>query len=158
MLVFQFALILLIVFLDFGLLGRQLTSTFSLGLGVLATWAFAWFSDQKSAFRFAVLLGLFFDLVSFMGFGTWLVAFCGAYLITDLLKSRFFEASSISLSLATLALASGWAAFVLGVSARAFDVMAVFGGVATNVLVGFVVYYFLAIRFKFFQRWRGRRL
>lgn len=158
MLIFQLILIILIAALDFGPLGRAGSIGFGVGLGVIATWAFTWFGASKNALRFALLLGLLFDVVSFTFFGVWLAVFAGVHLITDLLKTRFFEVSSITLALTTLAAASLWAALIVGIAAHTLDLFSIGIGIATNVVIGFVLYYFLAIRFKFLARWTGRRL
>lgn len=158
MIFFQLALTLLILLLDFGLLGRQTGPYFSPTLGLILVWAFSWFGQERDAFRFAVLVGLSFELVSFLPTLSWLVIFVGTFVMTDLLRRRFFEAQSLPLALTTLVAASVWMTTILGVVTKNFDLMALGGAVTANCLIGILLYYFVGIRFKFLQRWAGRRL
>jgi len=157
-LIFQVAVALLAAILDFGPFGRQLSPWLGLTSGIVFVWAFSWFGRSADAFRFAVLQGLAFSLIGFLSPVTWLAVFVGAHFLTEFLKARFFEVSSVLLALVTLMLASIWESLVLGVAAQSFDPLTIAGHILANGIAGAVLYYFLGIRFKFLQRWAGRRL
>lgn len=144
--------------LDFGPLGRQAAPFFSLTLGVVLVWGFSWFGVDRHAFRFALLLGLVFGLIGFLPILAWVLVAVGGYILTNFLKRRFFELSSFPLAILTLVLVSIWSSLVLGSATRSFELAAVTSGMIANAVFGVVIYYVLGIRFKFLQRWAGRRL
>jgi len=154
----QVVLVIIVLALELGPLGRQGTETSIPSLTIITTWAFTWFADQKTGLRWAVLAGLLLDLTGFMPFGSWLAATVLSCLLTDFLKTRFFEVSSIPLALLALAIVSLLSSLLLSLLAGSFDIFVIAGGVLMNVIGGLIVYYGLAFRFRFFQRWTGRRL
>lgn len=158
MLVLQLFLVLLTVVLDFGPVGRQADPYFNLTSGFVVVWAFSWFGKVEDSFRFAVLQGLAYTIVSFLVPVGWFIAFLGIHFLTVWLKNRFFESSSALLALVTLLIVSIWGSFVTGLSTNSVDSLAIVGSVIANGLVGTFLYYFIGIRFKFLQRWAGRRL
>ncbi|QQG50359.1 MAG: hypothetical protein HZB70_02180 [Candidatus Berkelbacteria bacterium] len=158
MVLLQLILAFIVLSLELGPLGRQGTNGGVISLAVLGVWAFTWFVDQKTGLRWAALLGVAFDLIGFLPFGSWLITLIACCFVTDLLKSRFFEVSSIMLALATLASVSVLAAVILSAFAGSFDLMSILFSVLANVIAGVVTYYVLAFRFRFLQRWTGRRL
>lgn len=158
MVLLQLILAVVVIALELGPLGRQGAEGGVISLAVLGTWAFTWFGDQKTGLRWAALLGVAFDLIGFLPFGSWLLTLFACCFLTDLLKSRFFEVSSITLALLTLAIVSILAALVISVITGSFDIINILISVGANVIAGLVTYYVLAIRFRFLQRWTGRRL
>ncbi len=158
MLLPQLLLVVVATLLDFGPFGRQASYFLSLTSGLILVWALTWFGQQREAFRFAIMIGVVYGLIGFFSPIVWLAVFVGAYLLTDWLKGRFFDASSVLLALVTLGLVSIWEAGVLGIAARSFELLTVVGGLIANVVAGAILYYFVGIRFKFLQRWAGRRL
>lgn len=158
MLVLQLVLVLLAVVLDFGPIGRLASPFFSLSTGLVLVWAFSWFGAGRDAFRYAIIQGLLFGLIGFTSPVVWLIIFVGSHFLVDVLKGRFFEASSVLLALLALAIVSLWGAVVLGVGTRSFDPLTVLASIITNCLAGTILYYTVGIRFKYLQRWAGRRL
>lgn len=158
MILAQLLIVALTVIFDFGPFGRQLSILFDLTSGFVAVWAFSWFGKTEDSLRFAVLQGLAYGFVSFLSPVIWLAAFLGVHFLTELLKNRFFESSSALLALLTLAIISIWGTAVLGISTGSLDIWNVTGSIIANGGLGLVLYYFVGIRFKFLQRWAGRRL
>ncbi len=158
MLVLQLALAAIAVVLDFGPLGRVSSTFFSLSFGLVLIWAFSWFGQQRDAFRFAVILGLLFGLIGFTSPLLWVFIFVGSYFLVDTLKGRFFEVSSVLLAILALGVVSLWLALVLGAATGSFDLMTILTGILANCFAGTILYYTVGIRFKFLQRWAGRRL
>lgn len=158
MLIFQLFVAVVATVLDFGPLGRVATPFFSLSVGLVMVWAFCWFGQQRDAFRYALVQGLLYGLIGFTAPVVWIVIFVGAYFLIDLLKGRFFEVSSVLLALLTLAITSLWYALILGLAVGSFDALVIFFGIVTNCFAGAILYYTVGIRFKFLQRWAGRRL
>lgn len=154
----QLSLIVLAAITDFGLLGRQGNEFFSATAGLVLVWAFTWFGSPREALRLTLLLGGVYALIGFLPLVAWPIIFVGAYGITHLLKQRFFEISSSPLALLTLAIVSLWLGLVLSAFSQSFMLSSVAGGAIANVLFGAVIYYALGTRFKFLQRWAGRRL
>jgi hypothetical protein len=150
--------IALVALLDFGPLGRQTLPFISLMAGPVFIWAVTWFGHQRDAFRSAILLGIVYGLISFLPPILWLTIFFGAYLIVEWLRGRYFDASSFLLALLTLGIVSVWAYLILGIATQSVDLVVLVGGVVANVLGGAILYYFVGTRFKFLQRWAGRRL
>lgn len=149
---------LVIISLELGVLGRYGLTGTTVSLSIVSAWAFTWFTDRGTALSWAIYLGLLHDLISFLPFGTWTVTFLLVVSLADFLKSRFFEVSSVPLSLLTLAASSLLASLALAVVGRNFDLWAISGSTIANVLIGLVLYYALAFRFRFWGRWMGRRL
>jgi hypothetical protein len=158
MVILQLALALVAVVLDFGPFGRQASPLLSLSSGLVLVWAFSWFGSQRDAFRFAVMQGVLFGLIGFTSPVTWVIIFVGSFFLVDILRGKFFEASSVLLALLSLAIASVWAATVLGIATASFDLLTVAASTITNCFAGIILYYAVGIRFKFLQRWAGRRL
>jgi rod shape-determining protein MreD len=151
-------LALLIVSLELGPLGRQGLSGVAVSLSVISTWAFTWFTNQKNGLGWGLTLGILHDMAGFLPFGTWTATLAFVALSTNLLKSRFFEVSSVPLSLLTLGAVSLLASSILSAINRSFEPRAILISMIANVLIGFVLYYALAVRFRFWGRWMGRRL
>lgn len=157
-LLIQIVLLLVVLSLELGPIGRAATEFAVPSFSILATWAFTWFGDLSKGLRWALMAGIVLDLISFLPFGTWLAVLGGGAYLTNFLKTRFFEVSSLVLALVTLGATSLFGGVVLGVVTRAFDLYLI--GIATfiNVLAGIVIYYVVALPFRFLQRWTGRRL
>ncbi len=154
----QLSLIVLVAVIDFGLLGRQSNDFFSATVGLIVVWAFTWFGSPHEALRLTLLLGGTYALIGFLPLLAWPIIFVGAYGITYFLKQRFFELSSFPLALLTLAIVSVWLGVILSVFSQSFTIGLIVGGAIANVMYGAVIYYALGARFKFLQRWAGRRL
>lgn len=158
MLVLQLILAVVAVILDFGPLGRVSSTFFSLSIGLVLVWAFSWFGQQRDAFRFAVILGLLFGLVGFTSPVLWVLIFVVSYFLVDILKGRFFDVSSVLLAILALAVVSLWSVLALGAATRSFDLATMLASILTNCFAGTILYYAVGIRFKYLQRWAGRRL
>ncbi len=158
MIIFQLIVLVIVLILEIGLLGRLASTGAAPLFSVIAVWGFTWFSERRAGLRFALLAGLTLDVVSFLPFGTWLISLMSVSLLTDWLKTRFFEVSSLALSLTTLAASSLVNSVIISLVSRSFDYTFVAIEVFINLLGGIVIYYVLAFRFRFNQRWTGRRL
>ncbi len=158
MILAQVLLGLLVIVLEYGPIGRQGTSGIAPMLSVLGAWGFTWFGNRSQGLRWAVTVGLLMDLISFMPFGIWTVSLVSTSALTELLRTRFFEVSSLMLALLTLVITSIFAGLIVSAGARSFDLFTLATEVVSNVFVGIIIYYVVALPFRFLQRWTGRRL
>jgi cell shape-determining protein MreD len=156
--ILRLILAVVVVSLELGLIGRLGAGGVTVSLALIGAWAFTWFIDQKAGLSWAVATGLLLDLVGFLPFGTWTVTLILCVVLTDLLKSKLFEVSSAPLALLTLASSSILAALSLSLIGRSFEIWTILANSLANVAVGSLLYYVLAVRFRFWGRWVGRRL
>lgn len=155
----QFALLIIILPIAYGPLGHYLTLAHGgPDLFVLSVWTFTWLTDRSIALRWAILLGVSMDLLSFLPFGFWTVWLVILTLGIDYLKSRFFEVSSIIEAITALLIASGAMLAIEALISRSFQIEPIIIGLISNGLLGVIIYYVLAMRYRLFARWEGKRL
>lgn len=127
-------------------------------LVVITIWAFVWFGNIQIAYRWAIILGLTLDFVSFLPFGFWAAVLVLLTYLTNQLKDRFFELSSLFQSLLVLGLQLVLWEIIIALSARQILTTAAIFSLFYSILFGSLVYYVFAVRYKLLQRWLGRRL
>lgn len=145
--------------LAFGLFGGAGSQGFgTIDIALIAVWLFAWLGERETAVVFALIIGLLFDLVSFLPFGYWSLLFVSAVLLTDWLKSRFLTESSFFQALAVLLIVSLLSQVATSLLLGTTNFLQILTSSLLNLLFGGLIYYLLAIRMKMFQRWTGKRL
>jgi len=153
------ALLIVMTGLTLGPFGRlALTHPITPNLLVVFLWAVAWFRPSSEAIRLAIIGGLIIDLAGFSFFGVWIATAVAIVLIINALKSRFLDTSSLLHSMIALTIVSFVPLIIISITTRSLVYQSILLAVLGNVILGAVVYYLLAMRFKLFQRWAGRRL
>lgn len=155
----KWLLLLIVVTLTVGPFGHlsqslQLTPN----LLVVFLWGRSWFGDRKSAFAQAIVGGLIIDIVGWGWFGLWTIGMVSIVLVVNALKERLLDESSILHALFALSLVSLIVPLLLSVVLKYFVIKEIVLVVLGNVTLGAIVYYFLAMRLRLFQRWAGRRI
>lgn len=155
----QLLLVLIIVPLEIAPIGRHLSLLQGAPeLALIAVWAFTWFGSWGLGLRLAILMGLLLDLIGFAPIGGWTLGLILAVFVIDLLQRRFFEVSSLALALGSLLICN---LGLLGIQALIHHLLAwpaILIGISSNLVIGLVLYYILAVRFRFSLHWKGRRL
>lgn len=127
-------------------------------LVIITIWGFVWLTNIEIAYRWAIILGLIFDFVSFLPFGFWTALFTIITYITNQLKNRFFELSSVSQAIFVLIIQLViWEVVTSAVAGQMSIGKSIFSLFYSTVL-GLLVYYIFAVRYKLLQRWLGRRI
>ena len=125
---------------------------------IIVLWAFIWFTNKNSSIRFAVILGLMLDIISFDFFGYWLLQLVLLVFLVDFLKSKYFDSASLFHALLGLMLMIIVnAGFTLLVSGQANGLLLI-TNILSSAILGAIVYYLLAVRLKLFARWVGQRI
>lgn len=125
---------------------------------IIVLWAFIWFTNKNNSIRFAVILGLMLDLISFNFFGYWLLQLVLLVILVDFLKSKYFDSASLLHALLGLVLMIIVnAGFTLLVSGQANGLLLI-TNILSSAILGAIVYYLLAVRLKLFARWVGQRI
>jgi rod shape-determining protein MreD len=127
-------------------------------LAVIASWALVWFVDAKIAYRWAIILGLMLDFVSFLPFGLWTTSLVLITYAANLLKNRFFEPSSLIQSLVVLSLQLLIWEIMIAVLSRQILTAATAFSFLYSLVFAVLAYYVAAVRFKLLQHWLGRKL
>lgn len=158
MVIIQLLILLLILPIAYGPLGH-------LGLGhgapellVIAVWLFSWLTDRRTGLRFALLAGIAADLLGFHRFGLMTLELVGLALLIDLFRSRFFNVSSYFEALLTLLIVTVINILYQALISAQFDWRSSLISIIANLILGFLLYYVLAVWLRLFQRWRGQRL
>lgn len=159
MLAVQLLLLIVLLPLAYGPIGHY----FNLARGgpdlaLISVWLWSWLTDRPTSLRWALLLGVAMDLVSFLPFGLWTSIWVGLTLLLHWLKLRFFEVSSTLEALLSLLIANGVVVVIEVVISRSWPIWPMVIGVFTNTVIGLILYYLLAVRYRLFARWEGKRL
>lgn len=150
-------LLLLAVSLSLGPVGQiALTHPVTPNLVVVFLWATTLTRGRGESLRLAIFGGLLLDLVGFSYFGLWTATSVMVVLAIDLLKVRFLESASFTNAILSLTAASLVPPLLISIVTRSFVWGEVLLAVLGNVVLGMIVYYLLAMRFKLFQRWAGQ--
>jgi len=152
-------ILLAVVGLTLGPIGHNaLSHPATPNLLIVFLWAVAWFRNRDEALRLALGGGILLDLAGSSYFGLWTASAVAVVLLIEALKLRFLETASLLHSLVALAVASLVPLLLTALLTKNFYYPEILLAVLGNVMIGFVVYYLLAMRFKLFQRWAGRRI
>lgn len=159
MIIAQVVILLVAVPLSVGPFGRlALSHGGGVDLLLIAAWLFAWFFDREAALRWAVMAGLAIDLLNFGYFGLSTFILITGVLMTDYLRKRFLEGSSIIQAITTLFLFLIMSYAIRGLFFHNYSWSGLGASIFANLLVGFLLYYLLVFRFRLFLRWQGRRI
>lgn len=155
----QLLLAMLIVSLSFGPFSHYIGIEHGApNLVALTIWAFSWFADRGVSFRFAVIIGVIFDLISFLPFGVWTAVFVGLTALSVNLKERFFEVVSMVQAILLLAIVGAVLELIQAVLSSQFYGSLILVNIAYTLILGCTVYYVIVVRFRLLQRWLGRRI
>ena len=126
---------------------------------IITVWLFTWLSKPARAYRWAVILGLMLDLISFRFFGFWIVYLVVITALVIFLKSRFLEISSSIQAVVTLLVMSIlYRAGVLILDQTIISFKTELISLTATIILGVVLYYALAVRWRLFAQWTGRRI
>lgn len=156
---FLLLLAIIIVSLIFGPIGHYLSFQHgSPSLIALTIWGISWFGSKEVAYRWAVILGVIIDLLSFGTFGLWTGSLLIISLISTILKERFFEVISMFQSLLLLFIVTILIEIAQAIMTTQIYLELAIINIAYTLLVGIVVYYVVVIRYRLVQRWLGRSI
>lgn len=159
MILAQIALALVITSLTFGPIGRLSSGGVPVvDLVIISIWAFSWFTARNQALRYAIILGLMIDFIDFAVFGVWSAKLIATSMLIFWFKQRFAELSSPALAILSLAGIS-----LLNYLADSFifnspNPTLILMTTTANVVAATIIFYVLAIRFNFLQKWLGRQI
>jgi len=158
MIVAQLLVILIILPISYGPLGELTLRHGGPDLFLVATWLFAWLTDRTNALRWAVIAGLALDLLNFQRFGFWTFQLVGLAILVDYVRGRYFQVSSLAEALLALLVMTLISLLIQSLMTQQFIWPVWLIEISSNVLLGTIMYYILAVRFRLFQRWFGQRL
>lgn len=156
---FLLLLAIVVISLVIGPIGHYLSFQHGApNLIALAIWGFTWFTSKGVVYRWAVIIGVMIDLLSFSTFGLWTGSLLLTSSIAIFLKERFFEVISMFQSLLLLLIVTALVEITQAVmTSQIYFELAVIN-IAYTLLVGLVVYYVVVIRYRLVQRWLGRSI
>lgn len=125
---------------------------------VIGCWAFVWFANRSLALRWAVTTGLILDLVSFLPFGYWTLLLVAATMLMSYLAQHFLEASSLVQALLALLIGLITTSLLTSLATQQLVLTRFAFSIFSSLLLGALVYYVFAVRFRLLARWLGRRL
>lgn len=159
MLIFQIILLLVLIPIAFGPLAHYLNLPYGgPDLFLITTWLFSWLTNRDRALQWALMAGLTIDLLSFQFVGFWTIQLVTMVLLIDFLRSRLFEVSSLLEAILTLLIVSLLSLGVNTLITGQFEFLSWLISLFANLVIGLILYYVLAIRFRLLAQWAGKRL
>ncbi|OGD60939.1 hypothetical protein A3A71_03500 [Candidatus Berkelbacteria bacterium RIFCSPLOWO2_01_FULL_50_28] len=150
---------LLLVLLSVGPVGHHLMlGTGGPDLIIVGLWATIWFLDLGAGIRLALICGILLDLLQFSPFGLWTLTFSVLVFALDFFRRRFLSVASLPHALAALLVMSVLSQSLFSLLSRQYDLRYSLIVILSNLILGAIVYYAAATRWKLFVWWSGERL
>lgn len=159
MFVAQLLLVVVLVVLSLGPVGHYLNlSVGGPDLFVVIGWVLAWFAPRETSIRWALLAGLSLDALTYLPFGVWTISLLMIVLLIDYSRRQYLEPSSLIHAVVSLIFGTLISNLFLAAVTVNWDWLLVAVNLIGNLLIGLIIYYLAAVRFKFIQQWAGQRL
>ncbi|MBI4948282.1 hypothetical protein HY844_01865 [Candidatus Berkelbacteria bacterium] len=143
----------------FGFIGSNFAlSGISIELAVITTWLISWLYNFRTGIFWAVTMGALLDIIGFGFFGVNLIKLLLVVGIIFFLKGKYLSVSSLLHSFISILLSCVIAVLLDQIVIGNVNFYTLGFSSLYSSVVGFLIYYFLAVRFKFFQRWAGNRI
>lgn len=154
--IFLLALALLEAILLYGFIGANFAlNAINIEIAVVTAWLIAWLFNIRLAIFWAVAMGAILDIVGFGFFGLNILKLMLTVGLIFFLKGKYLSVSSFLHSVISLVLSCVLIILLDQLINGSFDIIKLLFSSLYSSILGLILYYFLAIRFKFFQKWAG---